>query len=160
MGSSPDDVKEEHVMQEKQKKGWRMSCDVGEATERLETEQSSFSNLSITSPMSQCILKPFRCFTYITAPSPTLLLLHLHCSSFSNPSFTSPASHCSSLTSSGELPIIGTHNEWFVLVMTAKDIQKWTGPKFFWLLSCSWGKSLEKNSTRKTDPTGDRTQTR
>ena len=37
----------------------------------------SFSNLSITSPTSQLILQPFRCFTYITAHSPTLPLLHL-----------------------------------------------------------------------------------
>ena len=33
MGGSPGDVSEDPVMQEKQKKGWRMSCDVGEATE-------------------------------------------------------------------------------------------------------------------------------
>ena len=38
MGSSPGDVSEEPVMQEKQKKGWRMSCDVGEAMEGLENE--------------------------------------------------------------------------------------------------------------------------
>ena len=45
-----------------------------------------------TLPTSQIILQPFRCFTYITAHSPTLLLLHLHHSSFSNPSFASPTS--------------------------------------------------------------------
>ena len=33
MGGSPGDVSEEPM-----KKGWRMSCDVGEATERLENE--------------------------------------------------------------------------------------------------------------------------
>ena len=38
MGSSPGDVSEEPVAQEKRKKGWRMSCDVGEATEGLENE--------------------------------------------------------------------------------------------------------------------------
>ena len=54
--------------------------------------QSSFSNLSVTSPTSQLILQPFRCFTYITAHSPTLPLLHLRHSSFSNPSSTSPTS--------------------------------------------------------------------
>ena len=57
-----------------------------------EDEQSSFSNLSVTSPMSQLILQPFRRFTYVTAHSPTLPLLHLHHSSFSNPSFVSPTS--------------------------------------------------------------------
>ena len=38
MGGSPGDVREEPVPQEKRKKGWRMNCDVGEATERLENE--------------------------------------------------------------------------------------------------------------------------
>ena len=38
MGSSPGDISEEPAMQEKQKKGWRMSCDVGEATGGLENE--------------------------------------------------------------------------------------------------------------------------
>ena len=51
-----------------------------------------FSNLSVTSPMSQLILQPFRYFTYITAHSPTLPSLHLRHSSFSNPSFASPTS--------------------------------------------------------------------
>ena len=37
-GSSPGDVNEEPVTKEKRKKGWRMSCDVGEATKRLENE--------------------------------------------------------------------------------------------------------------------------
>ena len=45
------------------KEGWRMSCDVGEATESMENEQS-----------------------YVTAHSPTVLSLYLHHSSFSNPS--------------------------------------------------------------------------
>ena len=38
MGGSPGDVNEEPVMLEKRKKGGRMSCDVGEATEGLENE--------------------------------------------------------------------------------------------------------------------------
>ena len=38
MGGSPDELSEELVMQEKRKKGWRMNCDVGEATEGLENE--------------------------------------------------------------------------------------------------------------------------
>ena len=36
MGGSPGDVSERPVTQEKRKKGWRMICDVGEATEALE----------------------------------------------------------------------------------------------------------------------------
>ena len=81
---------------------WRV-CDVGEAKDGLENElwrrwsngrvgewavtlvkQSSFSNLSVTSPMSQLFLQPFRRFTYVRAHSPTL--------PFSNPSFASPTS--------------------------------------------------------------------
>ena len=38
MGGSLGDVSEEPVMQEQRKKGWRMICDVGEATEGLENE--------------------------------------------------------------------------------------------------------------------------
>ena len=37
MGGSPGDVSEEPVTYEKRKKGWRMNCDVGEATEGLES---------------------------------------------------------------------------------------------------------------------------
>ena len=109
-----------------------MNCDVGEATEGLENEQSSFSNLSVTSPTSQIIFQPFRhfttsqlilepfcSFTYVTAQSATLLLLYLHHSSFSNSSIASPTSQLilqpffcfsyitgSSLTSPGEPPMV------------------------------------------------------
>ena len=105
-------------MQVKRRKGWRMSCDIGEVTDRLENEQSylqyneqsSFSNLSVTSPTSQLILQPIRRFTYITTHSQTLPLLHLRhssfsnpfvastSSSFSNPSFASPMSQALHLT--------------------------------------------------------------
>ena len=95
----------------KRRKGWRMSCDVGEMTERLENEQSftyvtahsqtlpllyvrhsSFLNPFVALPTSQLILNPFRRFTYVTPHSPTLPLLHLRHSSFSNPSFASTTS--------------------------------------------------------------------
>ena len=33
MGALPGDVSEDPVTEEKRNKGWRMSCDVGEATE-------------------------------------------------------------------------------------------------------------------------------
>ena len=69
-----------------------MSCDVGEVTESLENELSSFSKISDTSPTSQLILQPFLRFTYVTTHSPTLPLLHLRHNSFSNPSFASPTS--------------------------------------------------------------------
>ena len=54
--------------------------------------QSSYSNLSVISPTSQLILQPLCRFTYVTAHSPTLPLLHLRHSSFSYPSFASPTS--------------------------------------------------------------------
>ena len=38
MGGSPGDVSENPVKQEKQKKGWRMSCGVGEAMGGLEND--------------------------------------------------------------------------------------------------------------------------
>ena len=58
----------------------------------LYNELCSFSKLSVPSPSSQLILQLFCHFAYVTAHSPTLLLLHPHDSSFSNPSFASPTS--------------------------------------------------------------------
>ena len=77
-----------------------MCWDVGELTEGLENELCydynyelcSFSNLSVTLPTSQLILQLFRRFTFVTAHSPTLPLLHLRHSSTFNPSFASPTS--------------------------------------------------------------------
>ena len=51
--------------------------------------QSSFSNLSVTSPTSQFIFQPFFRFSYVTAHSPTLPFLRLLHSSISNPTFAS-----------------------------------------------------------------------
>ena len=65
-----------------------MSCDIGEATEGLE----SF----LTSPTSQLILilQAFRHFTYVTdhSHSPSFPSLHLRHRSFSNPSLALPTS--------------------------------------------------------------------
>ena len=72
----------------------------------LHLRHNSFSDPSVTLPTSQLILQPFRCFTYITAHSPThsvasptsqlilqpIPLLHLRHSSFSNPSVALPTS--------------------------------------------------------------------
>ena len=101
------------MTQVKQRKGSRMSCDVSKATEGLENEfwrrwnsahsptfpslllgYNSLSNPSVALPMSQLILQPFRCFTYVAVHSPTLLSLllrHKVCS-FPNFSITSPTS--------------------------------------------------------------------
>ena len=38
MCGSPGELSEELVTQEMRKKGWRMNCDVGEATEGFENE--------------------------------------------------------------------------------------------------------------------------
>ena len=64
----------------KQRKGWRMSCDVGEVTDRTVGE------------WAELIFLPFHRFTYVTADSPTIPLLHLRHRSFSNPFFASPTS--------------------------------------------------------------------
>ena len=82
----------------KQRKGWRISCDVGKATEGLENElwrrwsDKAHSPNLLSLPTSQLILQPFRCFTYVIAHFPTLFSLLLCHSSFSNPSFASPTS--------------------------------------------------------------------
>ena len=47
---------------------------------------------SVALPTSQLILQPFRCYTYVTAHSPTIPLLHLRHSSFSNRCFASATS--------------------------------------------------------------------
>ena len=101
------------MTQVKRRKVWRISCDVGEVTEMLEngqssqlqSQQSSFSNLSVTSPTSQLILQPFR--------------RYLSHSSFSNRSVASTTSQFilqpffrfsyvtrSSLNSPGEPPML------------------------------------------------------
>ena len=74
--------------------------------------QSSFSKLSVTSPKLQLILQPFRRFTYITAHSPTLPLLHLRHSSFSNPSFSSPKSQDFHLCHLASRPCSMCCNRW------------------------------------------------
>ena len=58
---------------------WRAAHDSGKGKYQL----------SAASPASQFILQHFRRFTYVTANSPTLALLHLGHSSFSNPSLAS-----------------------------------------------------------------------
>ena len=69
-------------------KAWRMSrahSPVHSDSPRfpsLHLLHSSFSNPSLALPTSQLILQPFRCFTYITAHSATLLLLLLRHSIF------------------------------------------------------------------------------
>ena len=90
----------------KQRKGWRMSCDVGKATEGLGNElwrrwsdgnvgewallilqrHNSFPNTSVALPTSQFILQPFFSFSYVTVHSPTLLSLLL-CHRAHSPTF-------------------------------------------------------------------------
>ena len=57
---------------------------------------------------ARLILQPFSRFTYVTAHSPTLQLLHLRHSSFYNPSVDSPVTGTSP-TSPGEPPMIDGH---------------------------------------------------
>ena len=74
----------------------------------LPLDHCSFSNLSVTTPTSQLILQPFHRFTYVTAHSPTLPLLHLRHSPFSNPSFASPASQALHLIHLANRPCLWT----------------------------------------------------
>ena len=100
MGGSPGDVSENPVTLEKREKGWRMTCDVGEATKGLENELwrrwsdgklGEWAELLVI-VVAELILQAFSHFTYVTAHSPTLPSLYLRHSSFSNPSFASPTS--------------------------------------------------------------------
>ena len=88
-------------------KDWRISCDVGEVTERLENEHAHSPTF-----LSQPIIQPFRRFTYVTAHSPTLPLLHLRHSSFSNPPFAFPTSQALHLRHLASLPSFNTKLNW------------------------------------------------
>ena len=89
------------VTQVKQRKDWRMSCDVRKAMEGLENELWRRWNDGKVGEWTLLILQPFRHFTHVTAPSPTLPSLHLRHSSFSKPfaSLTSQALHLRRLAS-------------------------------------------------------------
>ena len=66
MGGSPGDVSEEPVLWEKRKKGWRMSCDVGEATKGLENELwRRWSDEKV----GEWALQPFFRFSCVTSTS-------------------------------------------------------------------------------------------
>ena len=108
----------------------------------LHLHYNSFSNPSVALPMSQLILEPFCCFTYITVHPPTLPLLYLHHSSFSNPSVASLTSQfifqpffcfsyvtSSSLNSPGKPPMVFCIS---LLVILYRS-------KFFFVLPHSFG---------------------
>ena len=61
----------------KRRKGWRMSSAHSPTFPSLHVRHNSLSNPSVALPMSQLILQPFCCFTYVTVHSPTLLSLLL-----------------------------------------------------------------------------------
>ena len=69
-----------------------MSCDVAKAKEELENDLWRRWRDGKIWEWAELILQAFRQFTYVTAHSLTLPLLHLHHSSFSNSSFASPTS--------------------------------------------------------------------
>ena len=104
-------------------------------------KQSSFSNFSITSPTPQLILQPFRHFTYVTAHSPTLPLLHLRRSSFSNPSFASPTSQALHLIHLARRPWNITRNKF-----------KWNKhlDKNLYNIQRVWKKCINTSSEEKT----------
>ena len=90
----------------------------------------SFSNLSVTSPTSQLILQPFRRFTYVTAHSLTLPLLHLCHSSFSNPSFVSPTSQALHIRHLASRPWLQEYLRYFTF--TLFEIDYWKQNKFIY----------------------------
>ena len=102
----------------KQRKGWKMSCDIGKLMEGLENELWHRWSDRKVGESAELILQPFRHFTYITTHSPTFPSVYLHHSSFSNPSAASPTTQfilqpffcfsyvtSSSLNSPGEPPM-------------------------------------------------------
>ena len=114
MDGSPGELSEELVTQEKRKKGWRINCDGGEATDGLKNELwcrwsdgklgewaelilQAFCHFTYVighSPkqIALLILQVFRDFTYVIGHSPTLPSLYLRHSSFFNPSVALPMS--------------------------------------------------------------------
>ena len=105
--------------------GWRMSCDLGDVTERLENELCH-SGHSVDRKFLICLdvlrfvqmlKREWGAESYVTAHSPTLPSLYLSHSSFSNTSVASPTSQfilqpffrfyvtSSSLNSPGEPPM-------------------------------------------------------
>ena len=93
----------------------------------LHLNHSSFSN-------------PFHCFTYITAHSTTLLLLHL-CHLMSLCIFK--------VLGASTSVVIVARNVWFFMNMMATDIRGLLEPMFFRHLSYSWGKTRQKSQPGK-----------
>ena len=94
----------------------------------VEWGRASFSKPYIASPLSQLIIQPFRRFTYVTAHSTSLPLLHLRRGSFSNPSAALPTSQLSLQSFRCFTYVIGTSH---------------TSPgephmPLWWCLLCSW----------------------
>ena len=65
---------------------------------------NSFSNPSLALPKSQLILQPFRCFTYVTAHSPTLLSLLLRHRIFTYVTWRAAHAICVSASLNASLP--------------------------------------------------------
>ena len=162
-----------------------MCCDVGEVTESLENELCcmslylyiyelcSFSKISVTSPtyklitkpsvalpMSQLILQPFRCFTYVTAHSPTLLSLLLRHRLFTY--VTWRAARALKIELNVRCFRVLQHQRSLAPVMNVFLWLRWP-----MISGDGWGQSFpeiclmveekpRKNPTRKTDPTRDR----
>ena len=123
----------------KWRKDWRISCDVGKATERLENDlwrrwsegQVWEWALLILQLFLHVILQPFRRFTYVTVHSPILPLLHLRHNSFSNHSFASPTSEALHL---GHLASRPCHYEEVMLLCKPLPANA-TGSEIFRLVS-------------------------
>ena len=159
------------------RKGWRMSCDVGEVTERLENELCSglenelwrrwsdargwrmrlcpLSNPSVASPTSQIILQSFRRFTYVTAHFPTLPSLRL-CQAHSPALVASPTTQALHIRHLASRPCIQPYEEPFNKIVSTEWIhvnQPSIEIRRYWFNSCS-GNEFWSHVCKLTGNTG------
>ena len=103
---------------------------------------------------SQLILQPFRHFIYITAHSPSLLLLHLRHSSFSNPSFAFPIPNSVELRSwCQQIHVLSLISDWLNLNRNCIMYPSAIGAKCLWhmhLPSTVTTHSGSKSNSRRT----------
>ena len=112
---------------------WPKFSDIRPNFPSLHLRHSSFSNPSGALPTSQVILQPFRCFTYVTAHTPTLLSLLLRHRLFTY--FTWRAAH-----------------KWMVMIMTARWYSGMLGGLKLPDICLTGEEKPRKNITKETCP--------
>ena len=94
---------------------------------------SPFSNLSVTSPTSQLILQPFRCFAYTTAHSPTLLSLFLRHRLFTYVTWRAVHGYDQDVEAS-----LNNNNKKILILVSHKDGNKFLDHPVHCILFLSW----------------------